>query len=62
MKVKKINMFDWSQERTLVITAKKVYNVKGKSSIKRAILIDNIEGVSRTMPSQKSKEFTLHVP
>ncbi len=61
-KVKKINMFEWSQERTLVVTDKKVYNVKGKSSIKRAILITNIEGVSKTLPSSKSKEFTLHIP
>lgn len=37
-KVKKINMFNWVQERCLVVTNEKIYNLK-KNKIKRAILV-----------------------
>ena len=59
-KIKKINMFNWVQERILIITETKVYNFK-KKAVKRAIQIEAIEGVSKTtLPG--SKEFTLHIP
>ena len=35
-KIKKVNMFGWSQERFFVITTEKVYNLK-KNKIKRFI-------------------------
>ncbi len=59
-KVKKINMFDWVQERRLVITNEKVYNFK-KNKIKRFISIHTIEGISKALGSTKG-EFTIHVP
>jgi len=37
-KIKKINMYSWTQERYFVITSEKVYNVK-KSKIKRSIQV-----------------------
>lgn len=40
-KVKKTNMFEWTQERTLVITNNALYNIH-KKSIKRMIRISDI--------------------
>ena len=42
--VKKINLYDWSQERMLVITDAGIYNVY-KKKIKRKIEIKEIGGV-----------------
>jgi len=57
-KVKKINMFNWTQERILVITTEKIYNIK-KTKAKRKIRIADLGGISKTL---KGVEFTLHVP
>ena len=59
-KVKKINMFGWTQERTLLITNTKIYNVR-KTSIKRVIEIAKLEGISKNLEG-KDNEFTIHVP
>jgi hypothetical protein len=53
-------MFEWTQERTFVITSEKVYNIKN-GKIKRFILIHKIGGLSKNTIS-KGKEFTIHVP
>ena len=37
-KIKKINMYSWVQERYLIITNEKIYNVK-KTRIKRTIQV-----------------------
>lgn len=60
-KVKKTNMFDWAQERTLVITNVALYNIH-KATIKRQILIKDIGGLSKTVPPSKTLEFAVHVP
>lgn len=60
-KVKKTNMFEWTQERTLVITNHAVYNIH-KKDVKRCILIRDIGGISKTVPPSKAIEFTIHVP
>lgn len=39
-KIKKINMYNWMQDRYFVITTEKVYNVK-KSKIKRSIVVSS---------------------
>jgi hypothetical protein len=57
-KVKKINMFGWTQERIILITNEKVYNIK-KQKTKRKIRISDLGGLSKTL---KGVEFTLHVP
>mmetsp|Transcript_46425 Transcript_46425/g.61485 ORF Transcript_46425/g.61485 Transcript_46425/m.61485 type:complete len:100 (+) Transcript_46425:53-352(+) len=60
--VKKINLYDWSQERMLVITDQGIYNVY-KKKIKRKIEIRDIGGVTKTIPpSKKLDEFTVGVP
>jgi len=60
-KVKKINMYDWNQERILVVTSKSVYNFK-KQKIKRVIPIVKIGGISKTILQGSKNEFTIHVP
>jgi len=60
-KIKKTNMYEWTQERTLVITSENVYNIH-KKSIKRVISILSINGISKTIaPSKCTTEFTIHV-
>lgn len=60
--VKKINLYDWSQERMLVITNAGIYNVY-KKKIKRKIDIKDVGGVTKTVPpSKNSQEFTVGVP
>lgn len=60
--VKKINMYDWSQERTLVITDNAIYNIH-KKKIKRVIQVAEMGGISKTVPpSRCATEFTVHVP
>lgn len=60
-KVKKTNMFEWTQERTLVITNVALYNIH-KKEVKRTIFIKDIGGITKTVPPSKAKEFTVHVP
>ena len=47
-KVKKTNMFEWTQERTLCITNIGIYNLD-KKKIKRRIEIAKLGGVSRNV-------------
>lgn len=60
-KIKKTNMFEWTQERTFIITNVGVYNIH-KKSVKRTIFIKDIGGLTKTIPPSKSNEFTIHVP
>ena len=55
-KVSKKNHFGFSQERTLIITNKAVYNLK-KKELKRRILLNMIRGVSI---STVNDEFIIH--
>ena len=59
-KIKKTNMFEWTQERTLVITNQAVFNIH-KKEIKRQIQIKSISGLTKTVPPSKSLEFSIHV-
>ena len=60
--VKKINQFEWSQERMIAITNNAIINIH-KKKIKRVIRIDDIGGISKTVPpSRCTTEFTVHVP
>ena len=60
--VKKTNMFEWTQERTLVITDQALYNIH-KKKVKRVIMIAEIGGITKTAPPSKNvSEFTVHVP
>jgi len=47
-KIKKINMYDWVQERVMAVTNEKIYNIK-KYKIKRFILIHKIGGITKTL-------------
>ena len=40
-KIKKINMFGWVQQRYLLITNEKIYNIK-KTKIKRSIRVSSM--------------------
>jgi hypothetical protein len=60
--VKKINMYEWSQERMIAITDRAIYNIH-KKKIKREIAIADIGGITKTVPPSKCvTEFTVHVP
>jgi len=60
--VKKINQFEWSQERMIAITNNAIFNIH-KKKIKRVITINDIGGISKTVPpSRCTTEFTVHVP
>jgi hypothetical protein len=52
-KIKKTNMYDWTQERTLIITNVGVYNIH-KKEVKRTIYIKDIGGLTKTIPPSKS--------
>jgi len=52
-------MYEWTQDRIVVVTTDKVYNLK-KAKIKRAIPITKIGGLSKTLTGRN--EFTIHVP
>lgn len=41
-KVRKINMFNWVQERILAITTEKIYNIK-KNKVKRFIMVATLQ-------------------
>jgi len=45
-KVKKINQNDWNQERILVITKSRIFNIH-KAKVKRAIEIESLDGISK---------------
>lgn len=60
-KIQKTNMFEWTQERTFVITNAAVYNIH-KKEIKRQIKVKEIGGLSKSVPPSKAQEFTIHVP
>jgi len=60
-KIKKTNMFEWTQERTFVVTNMGLYNIH-KKAIKRHITIKDIGGLTKTIPPSKVMEFTVHVP
>lgn len=60
-KVKKTNMFDWTQERTLAITNVAIYNVH-KKECKRRIPLSDFGGITKTVHPSKANEFTVHVP
>lgn len=54
-------MYEWTQERTLVVTSDNIYNIH-KKSIKRTINIRDVNGISKTVPPSKcNTEFTIHV-
>lgn len=53
-------MYDWNQERIIVLTNDEVFNIK-KMKIKRRIPILKIGGISKTTIPGKM-EFTIHVP
>ena len=59
-KIKKVNMYEWTQDRSIVITNEKIYNLK-KLKVKRAIPIAKLGGISKTTQGTRS-EFTLHIP
>jgi len=52
-KVKKTNMFEWTQERVLAITNNAIYNIH-KKQIKRMININDIGGMTKTIPPSKN--------
>ena len=54
-------MFEWTQERTLVITSNALFNIH-KKSIKRVIMFKDVIGMTKTVsPSKNTQEFTVHV-
>jgi len=53
-------MFGFVQERMLVVTNERVYNIK-KTTVKRIIQIKTLGGISKCTAAGKN-EFTLHVP
>ena len=57
-KVSKPNSYGLLQGRTLVITDKTVFLIS-KEHVKREVKIDNILGLSKTMPT--GNEFGIHV-
>jgi len=60
-KVRKTNMFNWTQTRTLVITKTAIYNVHSKK-VKRCIQIKDLDGLSKITDPKGLKEFAVHVP
>jgi hypothetical protein len=59
-KIKKVKMLGFTQERILVVTRERIYNIK-KDKIKRIIQIKSLGGISKTVKPGKM-EFTLHIP
>lgn len=60
-KVKKTNMFNWTQTRTLVITKSAMYNIHS-GKVKRCISIKDLDGLSKLTDSSAPAEFAVHVP
>jgi len=60
-KMKKTNMYGWTQERTLVITDINIYNIH-KKEIKRTIAIKDVSALIKCVPpSKNTSEFTVQV-
>lgn len=61
-KIKKTNLYNWEQERVIVITINGIYNIH-KKSIKRKLDFAKISAVTKTIsPSSNTREFTIHLP
>lgn len=61
-KIKKTNLYNWEQERVIVITPQGIYNIH-KKSIKRKLDFNKIAAVTKTIsPSSNTREFTIHLP
>ena len=58
--MKKINQNEWTQERQVVITDNKIFNIH-KLKIKREMDINLLEGFSMNIDGKKP-EFTIHFP
>jgi hypothetical protein len=58
-RIKKINMYNWTQERYFIVTSEKIYNIK-KAKIKRSILLADLSGITKSLRGTRN-EFTLHV-
>ena len=54
----KFNVFNLSQERTVVITDKAFYNIKGRDKLKRRIPLQDISAITM---SHSTSEFLIHV-
>lgn len=55
-------MFNWEQERVIVITQNGIYNIH-KKTIKRKLDFSKISAVTKTIsPSSNAREFTIHLP
>ena len=53
--------FEVKQQRTIAITNKTVYNIKG-TTVQREVKIEDICGMTRCkQPSKNVTEFTIHV-
>lgn len=59
-KLKKINQNDWTQERIIVITSHKIFNIH-KNKVKRAMDISHVEGFAKNMQGKKP-EFSILLP
>jgi hypothetical protein len=59
-KVTKWNPFGLKQERSLIITNERLYNFK-KKKIRRAIKIDKLAGVTKSLYPGNTQEFVIHV-
>ena len=59
-KLKKINQNGWTQERLIVITTDKIFNIH-KYKVKRVMEIDKLGGISILTHSKKN-EITIHFP
>lgn len=58
--MRKINNLGWKQERIIIVTNEKIYNIK-KYKAKRKIKVTLLGGISKTVIGARN-EFTLHVP
>lgn len=56
----KKNRFGMKQERTLLLTNIKLYNVK-KHEMQRAIAIENIKALTKSMDPKRATSFIVHV-
>lgn len=56
----KKNRFGMKQERTLLLTNKKLYNVK-KTEMQRAIALENIKALTKSQDPKRATSFIVHV-
>lgn len=59
-KVKKQNKFGLSQDRTLLLTNKYLYNIKGDSTVQRKIAVADIKCLTKSI-KKKSNDFIIHI-